>query len=48
MNNFRLGIKVMFFCKSSFYNGYNLTPLKRFAEKSDTNYETIYSEKMTP
>lgn len=24
-------------CKSSLYYGYNLTPLKRFAEKSDTN-----------
>ena len=34
--------------KSSLYYGYNLTPLKRFAEKSDTNYETICSKKVTP
>ena len=34
--------------KSSLYYGYNLTPLKRFAEKSDTNDETIYSKKWHP
>ena len=34
--------------KSSSCCGYNPTPLKRFADKSDTNDETIYSEKMTP
>ena len=34
--------------KSSLYNGYNLTPLKRFAEKCDTNDESICSEKVTP
>ena len=38
----------IFISKSSLYYGYNPTPLKRFAEKSDTNYETISLKKWYP